>query len=161
MKQKLTCWFVRSTIPLLLCTAIAKLISSTGSAQILQFPDPILMLPFQWVFWIVGGIELLVVSICIFAKQPAFKLASLAWLATMFLAYRFGLWWIDWHRPCKCLGNLTDALHISPQIAGTAMKCILVYLLIGSYVGLFFTWKEKREAIIAPTSSKEAPQAQL
>jgi len=43
------------------------------------------------------------------------------------------------------MGNLTDALHIPPQIADTAMKIILAYLLIGSYASLFWLWRQHRK----------------
>jgi hypothetical protein len=68
-----------------------------------------------------------------------------AWLATSLLAYRIGLVAVGYHRPCPCLGNLTDALHIPPQIADTAMKIILAYLLIGSYATLFWLWRQHRK----------------
>jgi hypothetical protein len=53
---------------------------------------------------------------------------------------------MNWHRPCNCLGNLTDALHISPQTADNIMKLLLAYLLIGSYGLMFWRWKQGREA---------------
>jgi hypothetical protein len=52
---------------------------------------------------------------------------------------------------CPCLGNLTDALHITPQTADTAMKIILTYLLIGSYASLFWLWRQRNKP--APTSA--------
>ena len=51
---------------------------------------------------------------------------------------------------CDVLGNLTDALHISPQTADTAMKIILGYLLVGSYGLLFWLWRQNRRV---PTAS--------
>jgi hypothetical protein len=60
--------------------------------------------------------------------------------------------WVGWHKPCSCLGNLTDALHIPPQTADTAMKIILAYLLIGSYGNLFWLWRQcKKSAAVSPT----------
>src|ERR1022692_729687 len=47
---------------------------------------------------------------------------------------------------CACLGNLTDALHISPQTAETAMKIILGYLPLGSYCRLF--WPYRRRVVL-------------
>ena len=44
------------------------------------------------------------------------------------------------------MGNLTDALHIPPQTADTAMKIILAYLLIGSYASLFWLWRQRGKA---------------
>jgi hypothetical protein len=57
--------------------------------------------------------------------------------------YRLGLWWMDWKKPCSCLGNLTDALHISPQTADNITKVLLAYLLIGSYGLLLWQWKQR------------------
>ena len=153
--------FVYSASLLLLVTALAKIISSTGKAQILQTTDPILMFPYRWVFYAVGGIELIVALICIFGKRLEFKLGLIAWLGTMFLMYRFGLWWIDWRRPCHCLGNLTDALHIPPQTADTAMKIFVGYLLAGSCAALFWLWKKKQKTSVALPSSAEATRTTL
>jgi hypothetical protein len=72
------------------------------------------------------------------------KLWVIAWLATNFFVYRCGLWWMGWHRPCSCMGNLTDALHIRPEVADNIMKVILAYLLIGSYGLLFWQWRANR-----------------
>ena len=58
---------------------------------------------------------------------------------------RFGLWWMGWHKPCNCLGNLTDALHLSPQTADNIMKVVLAYLLIGSYGLLFWGWWRRKQ----------------
>ncbi len=82
----------------------------------------------------------------IFNKRQTLALGLVAWMSTNFVVYRLGLWWMDWHRPCSCLGNLTDALHISPQLADNIMKWLLFFLLIGSY-GLLarrWTWWRSR-----------------
>jgi hypothetical protein len=47
--------------------------------------------------------------------------------------------------PCNCLGNLTDPLHISPQLADNIMKVVLSYPLIGSYRLLFWEWHARRQ----------------
>ena len=39
------------------------------------------------------------------------------------------------------MGNLTDALHIRPEVADNIMKAILGYLLIGSYGLLIWQWR--------------------
>ena len=96
-------------------------------------------------FCIAGIIELAVAYICLFTKNISLQAGLVAVLSTNFLLYRFGLWLVGWHSPCLCLGNLTDALHISPETADTAMKIVLAYLLIGSYATLFWLWKEKKK----------------
>jgi hypothetical protein len=61
---------------------------------------------------------------------------------------------VGYHKPCSCLGNLTDALHIPPPMADTAMKIILAYLLIGSYATLFWLWRQRKKSAPAPASAQ-------
>jgi hypothetical protein len=97
--------------------------------------------------FVVGVLELTVAGVCLFGKAQVFAMAIVAWLATSFLIYRIGLVLVGYHKPCSCLGNLTDALHIPPQIADTVMKIILAYLLIGSYGTLFWLWRQRKRGI--------------
>lgn len=131
---------------LLVITGIAKLVSAMGSARILENPDPILPLSFRKEFWMVGLFELGVAMVCFFGRKIALQSGLVAWLATNFAFYRLGLVMDDWHRPCPCLGNLTDAIHLAPEIADTAMKIVLAYLLLGSYATLFWLWRQHRKA---------------
>jgi hypothetical protein len=154
MQRKLISFFVYSAGVLLAITAIAKLIGSEGSARILQNSDPILAISFRHIFWIVGTLELSVALVCFFGKRVGLKAYLVAWLATGFLVYRFGLMLVGYHKPCSCLGNLTDALHIPPPMADTAMKIILAYLLIGSYATLFWLWRQRKKSAPAPASAQ-------
>ena len=95
----------------------------------------------------IGILELAVSGVCLLTKRQNLSLGLTAWLATCFLAYRGGLWYLGWQRPCSCLGNLTDTLHISPHVADVAMKIVLAYLLVGSYGGLLCLWKLNRKSI--------------
>jgi hypothetical protein len=156
MRAFFTKLFIYSASVLLLFTAAAKLISGFGSVRILQLSDPVFGIQFRYLFWIVGGIEAAVAVVCLFGKQAKAKVALIAWLATCFIIYRLGLNWVGYYKPCNCLGNLTDMLHISPQTADAAMKIVLGYLLVGSYATLFWLWKEKREASLAAQSSAKA-----
>jgi hypothetical protein len=140
-------FFMKSVGILLIITAVAKLISSAGNARILQIEDPIFYVPFRIMFQLIGSLELAVASICIFGRRVGMQAVLVAWLATSFAVYRLGLLWIGYHKPCSCLGNLTDTLHIAPQTADTAMKIILAYLLIGSYATLFWLWRQRKIAV--------------
>jgi hypothetical protein len=130
---------------LLFLTAAAKLISSFGDAKILQYPDPLLGILNQHVFWIVGTLELAIALVCLSGRALALKAGLLAWLTTAFIAYRLGLWWIGYTKPCSCLGNLTDLLHIPRETAHTLMTVILAYLFTASYGPLFWLWRQKRK----------------
>jgi hypothetical protein len=160
MQTKGIRFFIHSAGVLIFITAAAKLISSFGSAHILHNLDPILNISFRTVFWIVGILEIIIALICLLGKKTEPQVGLLAWLATSFLVYRLGLFWIGYDKPCSCLGNLTDALHISPRMTDTGMKVVLAYLLIGSYAALFWLWKEKREAHSAIPTSTDATGSQ-
>jgi len=143
--------FIYSAGCLLLATAIAKFISASGSASILHSPDPILSIKSRYVLCFLGAIEFAIGLICAFSKRQWLQAGLIAWLATNFLLYRLGLEWIGHRKPCSCLGNLTDALHISSQTADVAMKIILAYLLIGSYTSLLWLWCQ-RKSTAAPAT---------
>jgi len=134
-------WFVWSAGILFAITGLAKVFSATGSARALDVADPIIGIPFRHLLLAVGLLELFIAFFCLFTDKRQFSLLAVAWLATNFVVYRVGLWWIGWHRPCGCLGNLTDLLGISPHTADTIMKIVLVYLLVGSYGLLLWQWR--------------------
>jgi hypothetical protein len=128
--------FISSAVVLLLATSAAKFVSSFGHARILDRNDPIFQVSFRVLFLIVASLELGVSLFCILSKSILQRIAMVAWIATMFLAYRMGMILVGYNRPCPCLGNLTDSLHLSPQTATLATTTILIYLTIGSYLGL-------------------------
>src|SRR5258707_12756021 len=107
MQSKFILLFLRSAGVLLLIAALAKLVSSLASARFLDSPDPLLSISFRQVFRIAGAAELAIALICLFSKSINLRAVFVAWLATSFLIYRFGLWWIHYQKPCNCLGNLT------------------------------------------------------
>ncbi|HEY5298233.1 MAG TPA: hypothetical protein VIK59_09925 [Verrucomicrobiae bacterium] len=146
-------WIVFSFGMILFVAGVAKIWSSFGNSKLLATPDPIVGISFSRLMLVAGLVELCVALICwrcnCRAKNIGLAAFLVAWLSTSFLGYRLGMWWMHWKRPCNCLGNLTDALHISPQTADTAMKIILAYLLIGSYATLFWLWWQRKKAIPA------------
>lgn len=137
-------WFIRSAGAILVLTGIAKVWSALGTSKFLAVVDPIIGLKFWGVMLVVGVAEIVIALVCCLSKRQSLALGLVAWMSTSFVTYRAGLWWMDWHRPCNCLGNLTDALHISPQSADSIMKVVLAYLLIGSYGLLIWHWWQRR-----------------
>lgn len=138
-------WFVLSAGGILLVTGLAKVTSAFGTAQVLQIADPIVGISLGHLMLLAGILELAVAGVCLFTSKQNLGLGLTAWLATCFLAYRAGLWYMDWQKPCNCLGNLTDVLHIPPHAADVAMKIVLAYLLAGSYGSLLCLWKSNRK----------------
>jgi hypothetical protein len=134
MRPRLITFFLYSAGFLLFLTGIAKLIGSIiGKAQVLGYADPIFGISFRNLFLLVGGAELIVSAFCFVSKEISLPIGVVACLATNFMFYRIGMRVVGYQKPCPCVGNLTDALHIDANIAGTVMKWILAYLLVGSY----------------------------
>ena len=143
-------WFVLSAGAILAITGVAKAWSAFGGTKLLAVVDPILGIQFRHLMLAVGVAELAIAVVCLFSKANKLATMLVAWMATNFLVYRLGLWWMDWHRSCGCLGNLMDALHISPQMAENLVKVLLAYLLIGSYALMLYQWRKgRREALEA------------
>ncbi len=117
-----------------------------GNSKFLTFVDPIMGIKFGQLMLLVGVAEIAIALVCWFGKRQTLALGLVAWMSTNFVVYRLGLWWMGWKKPCSCLGNLTDALHISPQVADNIMKVVLAYLLIGSYGLLLWQWRAGRRA---------------
>jgi hypothetical protein len=136
--------FTLSAGALLALTGFAKVVSALGDSKFLTVVDPILGVQFGSLTLLVGSAEIAIAGYCFFGSRQSLALTLVAWMSTNFLTYRFGLWWVGWKKPCSCLGNLTDALHISPQVAENIMKVVLAYLLIGSYGLLLSSWKRQR-----------------
>jgi len=130
-------WFIISAGVVYLITGLAKLLSALGESKILILPDPIFSISYRHLMLIASGFELIVSGFCFFSRTSGLQVKMVAWLATTLLAYRLNLWATNWQAPCSCMGNLTDAIHISPQVADLTMKIVLAYLLVGSWFMLF------------------------
>lgn len=127
--------FVLSAGAILTVAGVAKVWSSLGSAKFLAVADPIIGIKFGQLMLFVGLAEIAIALVCFFSKRQTLALGLVAWLSTNFVVYRLGMWWMNWHRPCGCLGNLADAVHLSLLTADNTLKVSLTYLLLGS-VGL-------------------------
>jgi hypothetical protein len=134
-------------------TGLAKAFSAIGPARALDIADPLIGIPFRQLLLVVGLLELFIAFSCLFTERRRFSLLAVAWMSTNFLMYRLGLWFIGWHRPCRCMGNLTDLLHISPQVADNLMRGVLAYLLVGSYGILLWEWRKSRTQRGEPMTS--------
>ena len=151
-------WFLLAAGAALAATGLAKVFSATGPAPALDLADPLLGIPFRHLLLLVGLAELGIAFFCLFTDKEKLSLLAVAWLSTNFLVYRLGLWFIGWHKPCGCLGNLTDLLHISPTAADNIMKGVLAFLLLGSYALLIDMWRQARAPGMPSITSTEATQ---
>lgn len=147
-------WFFWSAGLLLAITGLAKAFSAIGPARALDTADPLIGIPFRQLLLLVGLAELLIAFFCLFADKRRFSLLLVAWISTNFLVSRLGLWFIGWHHPCGCMGNLAGVLHLSDQAADNIMKCVLAFLLLGSYLLLLAQWRQARRLAVPPACEK-------
>jgi hypothetical protein len=124
--------FRRSAIIVLFITAAAKLLSATGQAALLEFPDPLIGLTNRHVLLLVGSVELAVAAGLISALGPRNKYLLLAWLSANFLLYRVGFHSVSPGKPCPCLGTLTESLPLSQGTVDVLLWSAVIYLLLGS-----------------------------
>ena len=136
--------FLKSAAILLGVTAAAKLISATGSAKILDYPDPIFLITNRVVMTGAGSLELLAVALLWFHKNIQCNLLTVAWLGSNFLIYRFGLWFLQVKQPCSCLGTVGELLPLKPETLSFTLKSIVIYLFATS---IFLLLRRKSERV--------------
>jgi hypothetical protein len=127
----------------LFITGAAKLLSAGAGGPSTTAMDPVFAAPLSRILIVAGVAELCVCAVCIFSHIRRMRRVSLiliAWLASVFACYRAGLWWLGWKGPCRCLGTLTESLHMAPWLADDIMIGVLAYLLLGSYWFLASGW---------------------
>ena len=132
--------FVRAAGLSLLITALAKIYSATEQAPSLSVFDPVFGIPFRYLFASAGIIELSVALVCLLTRKWQWSLYLIASLATNLLLYRVALWSIGWALPCKCMGNMVEALRVAPETADLLMKFLLGGLFTGSLTALSWMW---------------------
>jgi hypothetical protein len=134
-------FFVKSAGILLTVTAAAKMVSSFGTVRIEDKMDPIFSIRFRDLFRIFGAIEMVAAAFCFLSTNRKLQAGLIALLASNFLLYRLGVNWLGYNNFCPCLGHLADALRIPPQVADSALKIMLAYLLFGGYGTLIYLWR--------------------
>jgi hypothetical protein len=107
-KDALLKWCITSAAVVLATTGAAKVWSALGDVRLLTEIDPIIGIQFRQLLLAVGLAEMVVAPVCLIGKRPRLALGLVAWMATSFLVYRIGLWWMGWKKPCNCLGNTSQ-----------------------------------------------------
>jgi hypothetical protein len=119
----------------LLLTALAKVLTLTGSAKGLVTPDPVFaILSVRQLMALGAGLEVVVAGVG-FSRLPIrTKCAALAWLSSLFLFYRFGRWSFGVREPCRCLGDIWQWLPLSRQSLESGLFAFLVAVWVGSWI---------------------------
>lgn len=137
-------WFVLSSGYILLLAGAAKVVSILGSARLLDQPDALTGIRLRVLLAVVGGVELVTGMVIVIARKRTIAVGLIAWMAGCFVSYRVGLWLVGGKKPCPCLGNLTDALRIPPDLADMLIRVVLAYLLVGSYAVLLSRLRQQK-----------------
>jgi hypothetical protein len=156
VREKLTGSFVGSAVVILAVTAVIKLAAATGEARILAQADPLLAFFSNRQMMILAALlEAFVVGVILWEPDRFRQAALVAWIGTVFLAYRLGLWWIGHEGACPCLGNVTRSIGLSPAKEDLGVKILLGYLVLGSYVLVIWEvvvrWKRGRGELSTAT----------
>lgn len=139
--------FIFSASFILLITGMAKIFSTFGGQEVLDLIDPIFKISFRHLMFLVGALEIAVSIVCFFIPRTNLCLGLIGWMSTNFLMYRLGIWYVGWRRPCPCVGNFADMLHLSANSVDLLIKTLFLYLLINSYCLVFLN-------IIKPSFTK-------
>lgn len=126
-------FFIYSAGSVLLVTGLAKIFSALGKQEILNMMDPVFGFSFRKLVLFAALLELAISVSCFLLLNRSISVRLIAWLGTTLLLYRIGLLASGWERPCPCLGNITDAIHLSARNADLFSRAFLIYLLVGSY----------------------------
>lgn len=144
MQSKVIRLFSYSAGALLLAAAMGTFISIWAGTGLIHPHDPIFTISIPKLFWIVGGLELLIALICLFRKQVFLQVALVFWLAMNFTFYQIGLWQTGISGGFKgYLGDVSAAFGISCSTADMMLKAVFFYLLIGSFLSLLWLWIRK------------------
>ena len=156
--NSMVAWFIMSGSIILLVVGLAKVVGSFGHDGILDQDDSVFQVPLRYLTRWVGSLEILISIICLWLRKHGISAALLAFMSTDFAIYRVGMLYTGPQRMCPCLGSLTGLLHLPRPLADRIAVALFVYLVIGSYLALFWLWRTKalfcttgRSSIAAPT----------
>ena len=127
-------WFQRSAACLLAVTAAAKLLSASGTAKVLELPDPLLGLATRQVLILVGLLEIAIALAAVCVERSRTVQLLTGWLSFNFLLYRISLAILSPGKLCPCLGSVTEKLNINAAFANYLLVAIALYLFLGSAI---------------------------
>jgi hypothetical protein len=156
IRRNVPVYFTASAVLILAITAVLKVLAASGKARILAQPDPLLVFFSTRQTMISAALlELAVVGLILWERDRLRQVALVAWIGTVFLVYRAGLWWVGHEGACPCLGNVTRSIGLSPTMEDLGVKVLLGYLVLGSYCVVIWElvgrWKHARRELSTAT----------
>lgn len=142
IKQKSLSLFKDSAGILLIILASALfLINWTTPANNMPPHDPILFLPLNVLFFIVGGITAAVALFCLFSERSNTPIFFVFLLSVYYLLCRLVLRFEDCNSLVGFLGGCSYAFGITANSANTIIGLMFTYLLLGSSAAI---WLQSR-----------------
>jgi hypothetical protein len=143
-------YFIFSAALILLVTSIAKLFTAfnpPGVVGILDIKDPVLGIKNRDLMFCAGLLELVVTLVLFFGKKNLPKLILITWLGTNFALYRLMFLLAAPGKPCPCLGNFADVVHIDRSDLHAILTFFTGYFLLGGISMLFLEWRKGMRSI--------------
>ncbi|HEY3760370.1 MAG TPA: hypothetical protein VGN23_01300 [Verrucomicrobiae bacterium] len=72
------------------------LIGGSSPSEASSLSDPVFNLPFNTLMLLFGGACLAIAFVCLFLDRKTMGLLLTGWLSAILIAYRIGLWTMDW-----------------------------------------------------------------
>lgn len=140
---------------ILLLFAVGKLLTLWDDSPVWREQEPITGLSFRK-FSVAAGLAELTVVFCLrFISSTARRAMLLVIISGTFLLYRSLLLWVDYQKPCACLGSLTEIAGLDPNVASgiaTASAMFLLFAglsLLTSSITKEFWWNERGRFVFA------------
>lgn len=124
---------------LLLALGLVHLLGNQGR-ELVQPPDPVLLVSSRYLFWGLGGVELIVALVCLWARTPQLPAMLVAWLTSNLLVYRVALFWFGVSDVKAYYDTMANAFGVSARTVDVLMMLAVGYLLVGSCVALLRLW---------------------
>ena len=140
--------FIIGVSVVLFLTAGLKVSTLISDRDVMRGSDPLIF--FLSNNQLVSAIAVVEIGIAVFLLCKAMaksKLVAIAWLSSLFLGYRIGLFLLGYKGACYCMGMAESWLTlIKPLHVETLMRCLLGVMLIGSFTFLLLQKRLDRKA---------------
>lgn len=135
------------SIFLLSATLVGKLSLITNEHALLGVSDPLLgVFTTRQLLFLASLLEIGTMFTLLWAKEQLYSELAVAWLATVFVAYRVGLSAMGYKGPCACMGNLGEKFGVSGKSMDSISILILAVLCCIGYYCVFkrvrSTWRQ-------------------
>lgn len=134
MNKKYINVFIAASSIVLSLTGVAKIVSASGNAGILELKDPVFGLSYRHLFYVSGVVELFIAIFCFLKIEQSIRVGAIGWLALCLATYRWAFHCLGPVHWCPCLGSLTSRLFFSPRIADLLLEGALAFMIAGSLI---------------------------